>query len=82
MLSTTDPKADKGQVLVIFALSLTALIMFAALAFDTGMMLVQRRDQQNAADAAALSGAKQLDGTAAGICCDADSAVAWAIPVP
>jgi len=30
----------------------------AALAFDVGMMLVERRDQQNAADAAALAGAR------------------------
>jgi hypothetical protein len=54
--STTDATTARGQVLVIFALSLTALIFFAALAFDTGLMLVQRRDQQNAADAAALAG--------------------------
>ena len=30
--------------------------LVAALAFDVGMMLVERRDQQNAADAAALAG--------------------------
>lgn len=57
--------AGDGQVLVIFALSLGVLILFAALAFDTGMMLVQRRDQQNAADAAALAGSKFLPGNAA-----------------
>jgi hypothetical protein len=32
--------------------------LIAALAFDTGSMLVQRRDEQNAADAAALAGAR------------------------
>jgi hypothetical protein len=33
-------------------------LIIAALAFDVGMMLVERRDQQNAADAAALAGAR------------------------
>jgi hypothetical protein len=58
--STTDPGRERGQVLVIFALVLVTLMIFAALAFDTGMMLVERRDQQNAADAAALAGARFL----------------------
>jgi hypothetical protein len=62
--STTDATTSRGQVLVIFALSLTALIFFAALAFDTGLMLVQRRDQQNAADAAALAGSYFLPSSA------------------
>jgi hypothetical protein len=35
-----------------------AFLIIAALAFDVGMMLVERRDQQNAADAAALAGAR------------------------
>lgn len=37
-----------------------ALLLIAALAFDVGMMLVERRDQQNAADAAALAGARYV----------------------
>jgi hypothetical protein len=36
-------------------------MIIAALAFDAGMMLVERRDEQNAADAAALAGARYLD---------------------
>jgi Flp pilus assembly protein TadG len=63
--STTDPRRERGQVLVIFALVLVTLMIFAALAFDTGMMLVERRDQQNAADAAALAGARFLPGSTA-----------------
>lgn len=43
---------------MLFAGGLTALLLIAALAFDVGMMLVERRDQQNAADAAALAGAR------------------------
>jgi hypothetical protein len=58
--STTDPRQAKGQVLVIFGLSLFTIIVIAALAFDTGMMLLERRDQQNASDAASLAGARHL----------------------
>lgn len=49
---------ERGQVLVLFAGGLIALLLVAALAFDVGSMLVQRRDEQNAADAAALAGAR------------------------
>jgi hypothetical protein len=63
--STTDHRRAQGQVLVIFGLSLFTLIVVAALAFDTGMMLLERRDQQAAADAAALAGARYLGATPA-----------------
>jgi hypothetical protein len=43
-----------------FVGGLFALLIVAALAFDVGMMLVERRDQQNAADAAALAGARYV----------------------
>jgi hypothetical protein len=39
------------------------LLSFAALAYDTGVMLLERRDQQNAADASALAGARYLPGS-------------------
>jgi hypothetical protein len=51
---------ERGQVLVLFAGGITALLIIAALAFDAGMMLVERRDEQNAADAAALAGARHV----------------------
>ena len=41
---------------------LVTLLLMAALALDTGMMLLERRDQQNAADAAAIAGARYLPG--------------------
>ena len=47
-------------MLAIFGLSLVTIVIVAALAFDTGMMLLEKRDQQNAADAAALAGARYL----------------------
>ena len=49
-----------GQVLVIFALSITVLFAAAGLAFDIGRFYAERRFLQNAADAAALAGANAL----------------------
>lgn len=60
MSSTTDRSPQRGQILVLFAGGLVALFLVAALAFDVGMMLLERRDQQNAADAAALAGARYV----------------------
>jgi len=63
--STTE--TSRGQALALFALSLSALLLAAALAFDVGAMLLEKRDQQNAADAAALAGVRYVldDGTQA-----------------
>ena len=58
--SNPDRSAERGQVLVLFAGGLVALLLVAALAFDIGSMLVNRRDEQNAADAAALAGARYV----------------------
>jgi hypothetical protein len=58
--STTDRAPDRGQVLVLFAGALVVIFLVAALAFDVGMTLLERRDQQNAADAAALAGARYV----------------------
>ena len=62
MSSTTSPDpsrtSERGQVLVLFAGGVLALLVVAALAFDVGMLLLERRDQQDAADAAALAGAR------------------------
>ena len=60
MSSTTKRPREDGQILVLFAGGLVALLLIAALAFDVGMILVERRDQQNAADAAALAGARYV----------------------
>jgi Flp pilus assembly protein TadG len=55
-------KRDKeaGQVLVIFAFGLVGILAIAALVFDVGQDLVERRNQQKAADSAALAGARYL----------------------
>jgi hypothetical protein len=56
-----------GAVAIIVALSLVALVGMLALVIDLGHLYVTKAELQNAADAAALSGAKDLDGTMAGL---------------
>ena len=51
---------ERGQVLVIFVLSLVALMGAAGLAVDMGRFYSERRFLQNAADAAALAAANAL----------------------
>ena len=52
-----SPKPDAGQVLVLFALSLVVLTGIVGLALDGCSTFAQRRDEQSAADLAALAGA-------------------------
>jgi hypothetical protein len=58
--STTEPTSERGQVLVLFAGAIVVIFLIAAIAFDVGMTLMERRDEQNAADAAALAGARYV----------------------
>ncbi len=51
---------ERGQTLIIVAVALTVLLMFVALAIDVGNMYQVRRQMQNAADAGALAGAREL----------------------
>jgi Flp pilus assembly protein TadG len=46
---------ERGQVLVVFALALIAIVAMTGLVLDGGATFVQRRDQQNVADAAAMA---------------------------
>jgi Flp pilus assembly protein TadG len=54
------PDGTRGQVIVIFALSLVAIMAAAGLAFDIGRFYSERRFLQNAADAGALAIANAL----------------------
>ena len=58
-MSSTTERA-RGQALPIVVLGLTVLLGAGALAMDTGMMILERRNQQNAADAAAMAGARYV----------------------
>lgn len=51
------PHRERGQVLVLFALALTAMIAVVGLVLDGGDTFAQRRSQQNGADLAAIAGA-------------------------
>jgi Flp pilus assembly protein TadG len=59
MTPRTAPRtrASDGQIIVIFALGLVAMIAMVGLVLDGGSTFAQRRGQQNAADMAALAGA-------------------------
>jgi len=50
-------KKENGQILIIVAVAMVALLGFAALALDGGMYYSDRRYDQNAADESALAGA-------------------------
>src|SRR5580692_9256561 len=54
------PDSQRGQVMPLVAFSLVVLMLFAGLAVDAGYWSYQQRQQQNAADAAALGGAQAL----------------------
>ncbi len=52
-----NPRNERGQILVLFALALVAMIAMVGLILDGGSAFAQRRQEQNAADLAALAGA-------------------------
>ncbi len=68
-------KKQRGTVAIMVGLLLIPLIGFLGIVIDLGHLYVRKTELQNAADAAALAGAKQLNGSATGI----DAAVASAI---
>jgi hypothetical protein len=53
----SDERRDGGQILVIFALALTAIVAMTGLVLDGGSTFVQRRNMQNVADNAAMAAA-------------------------
>lgn len=57
MLDWESRAHERGQIVVIFAIALIALLAMVGLVLDGGSAYAQRRDQQNAADLAALAGA-------------------------
>ena len=53
-------RGERGQVIVIFALALVALVAMVGLVLDGGSAFAQRRAEQNAVDLAALAAANDL----------------------
>lgn len=52
----------RGAIVPLTALVLTGLLAFVALALDLGILMIARNQCQNAADAAAMAGARTLNG--------------------
>ncbi len=55
----------RGTVVPLLALTIVALVGFLALAIDLGMLAVAKAQTQQAADLAALTAARTVDGNAA-----------------
>jgi Flp pilus assembly protein TadG len=55
-----DPSDQCGLTLILFVLMLTVLLVFVALALDSGLVFNERRQDQSAADAAALAATQVL----------------------
>jgi len=53
-------RQELGQGLVLAALAMLVILGFAAMAIDVGLFLHEKRELQNAADAAALAGVQEL----------------------
>jgi Flp pilus assembly protein TadG len=62
--SSTDRTIRRGASLPFLAVTLVALMGFLALGIDVGMMLIAKAEVQNAADLAALTAARTLNGDA------------------
>ncbi|MCM2295664.1 pilus assembly protein TadG-related protein [Rhodoferax sp.] len=66
-LKAMRSRCQRGAVAITFAFSLLVLFGFMALVFDLGRTYVVRTELQNAADAAALAGAKDLNQKLSGV---------------
>jgi Flp pilus assembly protein TadG len=53
-------KRESGQAIVLVAVALIVIFAVAALAIDLGNLYTERREAQNAADAASMAGARQV----------------------
>ena len=59
-LTNRRRQGERGQTIVLVAVSLVTLLAMAALAVDVVTLYVARSEMQRAADAAALAAAKRL----------------------
>src|SRR3954463_7702529 len=66
MVSKLPIVGRRGAILPTLVVAMVALLGFIALAIDIGMIAVARTQSQNAADAAAMAGARALNGNSSG----------------
>ena len=59
-VATRKNKSEEGQSIVIIALILVALLVFAGIAVDVGFIFARNSQLQAAVDAAALAGVPEL----------------------
>src|ERR1700733_12851809 len=57
------PERSRGAILPLAAISIIGLCAFLALSIDLGLLAVARAQVQDAADAAAIAGARSLNGS-------------------
>src|SRR5512139_2775814 len=69
---------QSGAVAIMTAFALVLLIAMIGLVVDLGYLYTRKTELQNAADAAALAGARELNGTAAGVTAAVAQAIALA----
>lgn len=62
-----ERKGERGAVMALTAISMLALLLVAGLAIDISHLYNAKAELQNAADAAAMAGATQLNSTSGGI---------------
>src|SRR5688500_6164085 len=67
MTVNTPTRAGRGQVLIITAFAMAVVLGIAALVVDLGMSWMLRRQEQNAADPAAIAAARWLKDPATGL---------------
>ncbi|OZA30329.1 MAG: hypothetical protein B7X93_03600 [Hydrogenophilales bacterium 17-61-9] len=67
-----------GAVAIMTAFAIVLLIAMIGLVVDLGYLYTRKTELQNAADAAALAGARELNGTTAGVTAAAAQAIALA----
>jgi Flp pilus assembly protein TadG len=72
--SKTNRDGERGSVLAIATLGMLALLLAVGLGVDISRLYLAKSELQNAADAAALSGASTLNGSSSGITKAADRA--------
>ena len=53
-------RTESGQAAILLAMGMIALLAFTALAIDGGNMYLQKRNAQNAADAGAIAGTREV----------------------
>jgi Flp pilus assembly protein TadG len=59
-MDAPERRDERGQIIVVFALALVAIVAMVGLILDGGSAFAQRRSEQNAVDLAALAAANDL----------------------